>query len=229
MRALIMPVRPLLLAVVAALSAQAASAQRVDPQRVFDVTVQVAGQVMSATIRDGGEFQLTLDRTDEYRLMPVVAGRDGRTVTMAVYRATAGQPSTKRMVERIELSVGQPATLRTRPEFSLVVDRIRSAPPARPTVAVRPISFTASASWRRAVQGDQCCVCCGRACGCACGVEMSCGSCCMPGCCSINETSNPRGGGEDARRAGLFAAFLGGSACERAFPAAAVETRVATR
>ena len=229
MRALTMPARPVMLAVVAALCAQAGSAQRVDPNRVFDVTVQVEGQVMSATIRDGGEFQLTLDRTDEYRLMPVVAGRDGRRVTMAVYHATAGQPSTRRMVERIELSVGRPATLRTRPGFTLVVDRIRSAPPALPAVAARPISFTASASWRRAVQSDRCCVCCGRACGCACGVEMSCGSCCMPGCCSINETSNPRDGGEEARRAALLATYLGGSACERSFPTAVAQTRVASR
>lgn len=229
MRSFPRPMLPLLAAVAAAVLAQHASAQRVDPDRVFDVTLDVEGQVMSATIRDGGMFRLTLRETDEYRLVPVATGTSGRAVTMAVYRGTAGQPSTSRIVERVDLAVGRPATLRTNPGLTLVLDRIRSAPAQRQTSVPRSISFTASASWRRALQSDQCCVCCGGACACACGVRMDCGSCCMTGCCTINETSNPGGGGEDARRAAFVSAFLGGSACERPFPPVAAQTRVASR
>lgn len=231
MRRFISLILPLLAAVVAVLPGQDAFAQRVDPNRVFDITLDVNGQVMSATIRDGGMFRLTLHGTDEYRLVPVVAAPDGRTVTMAVYRGTAGQPSTSRIVERVELAVGRPATLRTNAEFTLVVDRIRSSPPQRQASMPVPqtISFAASASWRRAVQSDQCCVCCGGACACACGVSMSCGSCCMAGCCKVQVTSNPGTGGDDARRSALLSTYLGGSACERPFPAAAATARIAIR
>lgn len=227
MRGLTRSMRSLLLVAGSTLFASSVAAQRVDPNRVFDVTVQANGQVMSATIRDGGMFQLTLNETDEYRLVPVVTANRS-TVTMAVYRGTAGQPSTSRVVERVELATGRPATLRTNPRLTLVIDRIRSAPPARQASFPRTISFGASASWRRALQSDNCCVCCGDVCACACGVKMGCGSCCMPGCCTINETSNPDGG-EDPARAARFAAFIGGSACERPFAAPAAATRIASR
>lgn len=219
--------RPLLLVAAAALSTQAGAAQRVDPNRVFDITLQVNGQVMTATVREGGTFRLTLHEVDEYRLVPVAGGNE-RTVTLAVYRGTAGQPSTSRIVEHIQVAVGRSATLRTNPAFTLVVDGIRSAPP-RQAAAPQSISFAVSASWRRAVQSDNCCVCCGGACACACGVVMSCGSCCMPGCCSINETSAPGRGGDESRRAAALAAFLGGSACDSPFRPASGELRIASR
>ncbi|HEV3052560.1 MAG TPA: hypothetical protein VGX50_19770 [Longimicrobium sp.] len=230
MRVLAKPVLPLLLVLAAVASVQPGAAQRVDPNRVYDVTVQAVGQIMSATIREGGMFRLTLDVTDEYRLVPIMAGGGGGTVTMAVYRGTSGQPSTSRIVERVELTVGRPVTLRSNPDLSLVIDRIRSAPPQRQASVPRTLSFTASASWRRAVQDDQCCVCCGRACGCACGVKMSCGSCCMSGCCPLEQpTASPGGTDEESRRAALVASFLGVSACERPFSAAAAQTRMASR
>jgi hypothetical protein len=221
--------RTLLLSVAAALLASPATGQRVDPNRVFDLTLQVDEQVMSATVREGGAFNLTLRRTDEYRLVPV-ANRGG--VTMAVYRGTAGQPSTIRIVERVQLAVGRPVTLRTNPAFTLVVDQIRSAPPQAQGIAQpRAISFTLAASWRRVAQDGNCCVCCGDACACACGVKVACGSCCMPGCCGIIQpTANPAPEDREQIQSARLATYLGGSACDRPFGVAApIRTRIAAR
>ncbi|WP_420128321.1 hypothetical protein [Longimicrobium sp.] len=200
-----------------------AAAQRVDPTRVVDVTVQLPTQVMSATIREGGTFKLTFQGTrDEYELIPIMRSGDARAVTMTVYRTTAGETSTRQVVERVSLSTGVPATLRSNSQITLVVDRIRNA--ARPTqAAVQPATYslTAAASWRRAVQDDRCCVCCSGVCACACAVKMSCGSCSTPGC-QIQETSTP---GRQDDGSARMAAFLGVSACARPFPESVAPAR----
>lgn len=195
------------------------SAQRVDPTRLFDLTVSSSGEIMTVSIREGGDFRLTVAQRDEYRFVPIApAGR--RTITMAVYHGTAGQPTSSRIVERLELSIGVPATLRTSPNISLVVDRVRSVPRVAQAPSPGPISFTAAASWRRTQGPDQCCVCCGVNCACACGVQMSCGSCCMGECCGrIKPTSGP--GAPEAERNARVAAFLGVESCSRVFPATA--------
>jgi hypothetical protein len=202
------------------------TAQRVDPTRVVDITMQLPTQMLSASIREGGTFNLTFQRTkDEYEFVPIMQRGDARTVTMTVYRTTAGEPSTRQIVERVNLSAGVPATLRSNPEITLVLDRIRNAAPQ--TQAFRPATYslTAAASWRRAAQEGQCCVCCGGVCACACAVRMSCGSCAMPGC-QIQETSAP--GRQDDESARL-AAFLGVSACARPFPTVAPASQIASR
>lgn len=172
------------LALAAALGPAPAAGQRVDPDRVIDVSMDLGTQTLSAAIREGGTFNLVLHDRDEYEFAPVVLDARGRKVTFAVYKGVKGQPSTRALAERIELAVGTPARLRTNGQISLVVDGIRSVPaqPAAPTR--RPVSFRPTDVMRAALQDpDQCCVCCGAACACACGVKMSCGSCCMPGCC----------------------------------------------
>ena len=203
------------------------TAQRVDPSRVMDVTLQLPTQVMSASIREGGAFNLTIQSTRvEYEFVPVMQGRNDRVVTMAIYRMTAGQRSTREIVERVSLVPGVPATLRTDPEITMVLDRVRNAD-GQTQASFQPAAFAlpSTASWRRVLQDGQCCVCCAGACACACGVRMSCGSCAMPGC-EINETSGP---GRQEDGSARLAAVLGVSACARPFPAAAPARQIASR
>lgn len=211
----------------ALLLALPAPAQRVDPSRVVDVTLQLPTQVMSASIREGGTFNLTFQNAQvEYEFVPVMQGRSTESVTMAIYRMPAGQRSTRQMVERVNLSAGVPATLRTDPKITMVLDRIRSAAP-QTQASFQPAAFAmpSATSWRRALQDGQCCVCCAGACACACGVRMSCGSCAMPGC-EIKMTSNPEQQDDGSAR---IATVLGVSACARPFPAASAAIRVAAR
>jgi len=192
-----------------------AGAQRIDPNRVIDVSMDLGTQTLSAAIREGGSFKLVLHDRDQYEFVPVVLDAAKRKVTFAVYRGLKDQPSTRSMVERVEMTIGTPGRLRSNREISLVVDGIRAAPP--PAEAPRrPVSFRISDVIRAAVQNDQCCVCCGGACACACGVRMSCGSCCMAGCCDTGPIAPV--GAVDA--GGQFAAFFG-TGCGKSFPAAA--------
>jgi hypothetical protein len=210
------------------LAALPATAQRVDPRRVLDVTLEYPDQVMSASIREGGTLNLSFPSARvEYEFVPVMQGRNSRAVTMAIYRMTPGQRSTRQVVERVNLAVGVPATLRTDPEITMVLDRIRNATPVT-QASFRPASVgvPSTTSWRRVLQDGQCCVCCGdRGCACACAVKMSCGSCAMPGCVII-ETSAPRGQADESAR---MAAVLGVSPCARPFPAAAPVQQIASR
>jgi hypothetical protein len=205
-------------------TAPAADAQRIDPSRVIDVSMDLGTQTLSAAIREGGSFKLVLHDRDQYEFVPVVLDAAKRKVTFAVYRGLKDQPSTRSMVERVEMTVGTPGRLRSNREISLVVDGIRAAP--QPAQAPRrPVSFRISDVIRAAVQSDQCCVCCGGACACACGVKMSCGSCCMAGCCDTGPIAPV--GAVDA--GGQFAAFFG-TGCGKSFPAAApARTVIASR
>lgn len=202
-------------------------AQRVDPSRVIDVSMDLGTQVLSAAIREGGSFKLTLRDTDEYELVPVVIDPARRKVSFAVYHATVGQPATRRMVERIELVVGASGRFRTDSRLSMVVDRIRTVSRPEPAAApARPISFRPDDVVRAAFgDPDQCCVCCGEACACACGVRMGCGSCCMsPDCCTVIK---PVGAGP-ADALARFAAFFG-TGCADGFSAPRGRTVVASR
>lgn len=200
-------------------AASPAAAQRVDPQRVFDLTLQLPDQMMEASIREGQPLKLTIRGTDEFEMVPVMDGPDGRRITLAVYRAVANQPSTRRLVERVALTLGTPATLRSHSGIRVVVDRIRRGPAPTPA---RQASFTPSRGLATSLfQDENCCVCCGGACACACGVKMSCGSCCMSGCCG--------GPGEAVGHERFFGS---GRACETRFTAAprrSAPARVATR
>lgn len=207
---------PLAALAAATLAPSPAAGQRVDPSRVIDVSMDLGTQTLSAVIREGGSFNLVLHDRDEYEFVPVVLNAARRKVTFAVYKGLKGQPSTRALVERIELAVGTPARLRTNGEISLVVDGIRtvSAQPAAPTR--RPVSFRPSDVVRVTMQDDRCCVCCGNACACACGVKMSCGSCCMGGCCDTMLL--PPATSADATR--KYAEFFG-TGCGKSFPAVA--------
>jgi hypothetical protein len=213
-----------ILALVAALGAALpAGAQRIDPARVIDVSMDLGTQTLSAAIREGGSFKLVLHDRDQYEFVPVVLDAAKRKVTFAIYRGLKDQPATRGIVERVELTVGTPTRLRTNREISLVVDGIRSAP--RPADAPpRPVSFRFPDVVRAAVQGDQCCICCGGACACACGVKMYCGSCCMAGCCD----TGPIRPNASLDAATQFAAFLG-TGCAGAFPAAPARALIASR
>lgn len=178
--------------VVAAVAAAPATAQRIDPDRIFDVTLEVNGQMMSAVIREGSFLKLTLHETDEYHLSPVLQQGGSGRVLLAVSRGTVGQPQSRRIVERLELSPGTPASLRTAPTLRIVVDAIRRADP-RQTAAGVSGRRSGAFQFASAAQDGSCCVCCEGACACACGVQMSCGHCCTTGCCDpMFPTSNDR-------------------------------------
>jgi hypothetical protein len=212
--------RPLLLAGALLVAAAPLDAQRIDPTRVFDLTLQADGQILSTTIREGGSFRLTVQQRIEYELVPVFRGEGRDRVTLAVYRAEVGAPESRTLAERVEIQVGVPATLRVEPSWQLVLDRVRTAPASGRTAAASPVAFLPGAALRRVVTGnDQCCVCCGNLCACACGVGMSCGSCCMPGCCQIEPTSNPSDDGDEARRAARLTRLLGEDTCSQPFRA----------
>lgn len=199
-----------LLVLAALLPALPTAAQRVDPTRVLDVTVQLPDQIMSASIREGGSLNLRLLSTnEEFDLVAVAQGRDTRGATIAVYRVTPGPPPTRRIVERVSLTPGVPAALRNG-GITVVLDRVRTVTTASRTSlhAAPPLPS------RWASLQENCCVCCGGVCACACAVKMSCGSCAMPGC-QITETSTPSGReGDEAR----LAAVLGLGGCARPFP-----------
>ena len=194
-------------------------AQRIDGHRLLDVSMDLGDQSLSATIREGGSFRVTLRETDEYVFVPVFPP-GSPTVTMAVYRGVANRPGTRHLVERLELTVGRAARLRTNGRVQVLVTGIRPGPAVASLELppVKPASYRFVDAVRTALQPadqDQCCVCCGSACACACGVKMSCGSCCMPGCCGGGGASAPAGSRDAlARFVELF-----GSGCSRAFPA----------
>lgn len=104
-----------------------ADAQRIDPDRIFEVTLEVEGKIMSTMIREGSFLRLTVRETDEYHFSPVLQpGNTGR-VLVAVSLGTTGQPRTRRVVERLVLSPGVPVTLRTAPMLRIVLDEVSRA------------------------------------------------------------------------------------------------------
>lgn len=145
---------------------------------------------MSATVREGSALRLVIHDTAEVELVPVMARGGGDRVLLAVYRGTVDRPDTRRLDQRLELRVGVPATLRGEPRIGVVVDGVR-----RVSAAPSPASFTSARGLRApfSTQPQNCCVCCGELCACACGVGMSCGSCCMPGCCPVEPTATDHG------------------------------------
>lgn len=130
--------------ILAAATSVPAAAQRIDPQRVFDLTLQLPDQMMEASIREGQPLKLTLRGTDEFEMVPVMDDAGGQRITLAVYRAVANQPSTRRLVERVALTVGTPATLRSHSGIRVVVDGIRRGP--RPRVA-SPVNGIPVTDW----------------------------------------------------------------------------------
>lgn len=219
----------------ALLLAVQAPAQRIDANRFMDLTLEVEGQMMSGRVPEGRTFRLVLGETDQFELMPVMAPGNGQRVILAVYRGVVDQPETRRLVERRDVAVGVPVTLRSHSGIRVVVDAIRtrgtatrashvpSAPPVRPAGLL--VTTT-----------DQCCVCCGRACACACGVQMECGHCCVGECCDVIEpTSNEPMLPEILTQSRRFAVFSRGT-CTRGSlfdrprtPAPAAQLRTALR
>lgn len=166
------------------------AAQQVDANRILDLSLEVDGQIMSGRVPEGKTFRLVLGGTDEFQLVPVMAPGQARRVILAVYRSVVDQPETRRMVERRELTIGVPVTLRSHSGIQVVVDGVRARTAA---TASQTSGLPASAPARRALFAsaeDQCCVCCGGACACACGVVMECGNCCVNECCGMIEPTS---------------------------------------
>lgn len=157
-------------------------AQRIDPDRIFEVTVEVNGRMMNAMIREGSFLRLTVRETDEYRFMPVLQPGSTDRALVSVSLGTAGQEGTRRVVERLVLSAGVPVTLRTAPTLRIVLDEISRA--RQPQAATGAAGGSAPLFRLASSQNGQCCVCCEGACACACGVSMWCGHCCTQGCCN---------------------------------------------
>ncbi len=208
-----------------------AQAQRIDPDRIFEVTVEVNGRMMSAMIREGSFLRLTVRETDEYHFSPVLQpGNTGRAL-VAVSLGTTGQPQTRRIVERLVLSPGVPVTLRTAPTLRIVLDEISRARQGQSSTG----STAAGGTFFQlaSAQDGSCCVCCEGACACACGVSMWCGHCCTRGCCDVllptgSDRAPPRFG------SGSFASFTRrtctrGSLLERATPRPASDARIGVR
>lgn len=205
-------------ALAAVLAAVPASGQHVDPLRIFDLALQLPNQVMEASVHEGQPLKLTLDGTDEFELIPVMADA-GREVTVAVYRAKANEPVTRRLVERLALTVGTPAGLRSHTGIRVNVERIRRASAPAPA---RQVAFVPARGLARSLlQDNYCCVCCGGICACGCGVVMDCGSCCTGPCCLTQATQ------------ASYERYLGvGRACETQFiatPRRAAALRTASR
>ncbi|HEX2210439.1 MAG TPA: hypothetical protein VHG93_22360 [Longimicrobium sp.] len=219
---------PLSLLVVAA--AAPAAAQRIDPDRVFEVTLEIDGRMMSAMIREGSSLRLTRPGGVEYHFSPVLRSASSGTVLMAVSRAAAGEP--QQVVERLQLSVGVPVALRSAPTLRIVLDKIGRANEAQSTAAT---GQGAPAPFRfAALQTGSCCVCCEGSCACACGVSWWCGHCCTRGCCDpVEPTSNDRT--PLLTGPARFASFTRRGACtrgsllDREAPAAATQMRTALR
>lgn len=113
---------------VGAWTAPAGAQQRIDPNRVFEVTVQLNGRMMNAVIREGGSLRLELAGRNEYHLRPVLQAGSTR-VLLAVWRGTLGEPQTQRVVERVVLAPGEPVSLRSAPSVRIVLDAISRANP----------------------------------------------------------------------------------------------------
>lgn len=206
------------LALVGIAGAVPADAQGVDRNRVFEVTVDAAGQIFTASIREGEPLRLTLYENEQYEVSTVLVGGSGEEVLVAISRGSSLNGGRTEIVERLSLRPGVMASMRAHPKVRMVLDRIwyAAAPAAR--TQPRPISFALPV---RASGSDSCCVCCGEACACACGVSMSCGSCCMEDCCGMVEpTDGPAGENSQRIRNARLARFLGSNTCEKVFPEA---------
>lgn len=174
-------------------AAPAAVAQRVNPDRVVDLHINMEAQNQSfgGSVREGSRFNLSIDGHGTFALVPVVANAERQQVAISVLRVNG---ETARTVETVTATVGQPAALRSLGTTTVVVERLRIA--ARPQASAGVTSFTRNdAAVRRYsnVYAGECCVKCGsvRACGCA--VSMECGSCCSDGCCGIITGGGPAG------------------------------------
>lgn len=176
------------LAVIATVMASSATAQRVDSNRRFDLTLEVNGRMMSAVIPEGQALTLTLDGDSEYRFSAVLAPRGGERVLMAVSRGTPGQPETQQTIERLELTTGRPVSLRSVPSVRIVLDAIR----VRGGSSYR--QRTGFTRFVAIVREPKCCLCCDGVCLCACEVYLWCASCgannCYPP--DIQQTSSDR-------------------------------------
>lgn len=171
-------------------AAAPAAGQRIDPDRVFGVTLEIDGRMMSATIREGSSLRLMRPGGEEYHFSPVLRNAAGGTVLMAVARGGAGQP--QQIVERLRLSIGVPVTLRSAPTLRIVLDEIRRASPDR--VSMRGDFTSANMSAGQLTQDTGCCLCCDGWCACACSVVMWCGACGGSGACQdpVKPTRNDR-------------------------------------
>lgn len=215
-------------AVLTACAVAPATAQRIDPNRLFDVTLEVNGRLMSAVIREGSSLTLTLDSGSEYHFNAVLAPQGSETVLVTVSRGTPGQPESQRTIERIELTTGRPVSLRSTPSLKIVLDAIRLA---------RRLSSTGQAAFTTFVAVDlkpKCCLCCDGVCVCACEVYLWCGSCGVDNCYppDILPTSNDRT--PTLTGHARFASFTRGtctrgSLFDRPRPAAAAQARIASR
>jgi hypothetical protein len=213
----------LAIAVGGALHTPAADAQSIDRNRIFDITIEAAGQIYGVSIREGEPLRLTLFETQRYEVSPVLPGGRGEEVLVAISRGSTADGGGTEIIERMRIRQGVPASMRNPPNIRLVLDRIRYATPGGGPAQPRTISF--SLPGRAAA--DQCCVCCSGGCACACGVVAECGHCCVNECCGmIHPTS---GSDEDADRARSLriARLLGRNTCEQNFPE--VVARLASR
>lgn len=200
-------------------TAARADAQAIDRSRIFDVTVEIEGQIIGASIREGEPLRLTVHRAEEYEVSPVLPGGQGAVVVVAISRRRGDEPGATEIIERLSVREGVPVTMRAHPGLKLVIDRIRYATPVAARATGRPISF---ALLRGAASTDYCCVCCDGVCACACGVVTDgCGHCCVGECCPmIHPTDGPAGENSQRIRNARLARFLGSNTCEKVFPEA---------
>lgn len=168
-----------------------AAAQRVNPDRVVDLHINLEAQNQSfgGSVREGTRFNLSIRGEGEFALVPVVTDEGRRQLTISVLRV---EGENARTLETVTATIGQPAVLRAIRSTTVVVERLRIAP--RPSASAGAASFAGTGATRRFGAGwfGKCCVTCGNVTACACAVSMDCGSCCADACCPIvDETRGP--------------------------------------
>lgn len=201
------------LACAALLFAMPAAAQRVNPDRVVDLHINMEAQNQSfgGSVREGSRFNLSVDGAGDFALVPVVTSEERQQITISVLRVDGERART---VETVNATVGEPAVIRSIGSTTVVVERTRIAP--RPRASAGVVTFAGNNTVSRRFSSSfagECCVKCGsvRACGCA--VSMDCGSCCSDSCCGIITQ-----GGAAAPADRTFAQLVT-SPCNRPIPA----------
>jgi hypothetical protein len=196
------------------LAAAPAAAQRVNPDRVVDLHINLEAQNQSfeGSVREGSRFNLSIDGQGDFALVPVVTSAERQQITLSVLRVNGERVRT---VETVTATVGQPAVLRSLGRTTVVVERLRMAPRRQAAAGVATFARNDASARRFAgAFAGECCVRCGsvRACGCA--VSMDCGSCCSDSCCGIITQGGPASGAPEGR---TFAQMVT-SPCNRPIP-----------
>lgn len=200
-----------------------AQAQRINPNRVIDLHVNVESENRSfgGAVMEGQGYRLTLQGVGSFEIMPVLVSA-GRYAVAVHGGPENAEPKDLRPLETVNVREGVPVALRSIPNVGLVIEGSRLA---APTSMVQPVAYTFT-SMPRPLQA-RCCVTCGNVTACACAVEADCGKCCSGPCCPPEITLEARFFPSAHRFAGTCGTPIRDE--ERLFTPAAQTARIAAR